>query len=334
MHIRRASAPLSALAAMALLLSGCSGSEGDDTGSSGGAEQESPLQKYLSAAYGGDLSPEQQEERFADQQRQTEELVAQCMQDEGFEYTPATDTGTFFSSGEDTEWKPDDREWVTQYGYGAVTTPFSEEPPPEEEYVDPNADYVATLSESEQMAFYEALYGPQPDEEEMPENGEFEYDWTQAGCQGAAQHEAAGADPSQSEEFKPLFDAINELYTDTASWPGMAELDAEWATCMEGAGQGGHASPTEAQNSVYDELNKLYEDVGMSENPDAPGEPDQAAMDALAEREVELALADLDCREETDYRERHTDITREVEQQFIDDHKAELDAMIASVEQN
>jgi hypothetical protein len=81
-------------------------------------------------------------------------------------------------------------------------------------------------------------------------------------------------------------------------------------------------------------MNKIYENVDMSGEPSASGEPDQAAMDALAEREVELALADLDCREETDYRDRHAAITREVEQQFIDDHKAELDAMIASVEQN
>jgi hypothetical protein len=151
---------------------------------------------------------------------------------------------------------------------------------------------------------------------------------------GAAQHEVAGEDPSQSEEFKPLFDAINELYADPSSWPGMAELDAEWATCMEDAGHGGHASPMEAQNSVYDEMNKIYEDMEMSAEPTAPVEPDQAAMDALAEREVELALADLDCREATDYRDRHTEITAEVEQQFIDDHKAELDAMVASVEQN
>ncbi len=335
MHIRRASAPLSALAALTLLLAGCSGSDGEDSdGASSAAEQESPLAEYLNAAYGGDLSPEEQEEKFAEQQRQMEELVAQCMQDEGFEYMPATDSGAYMSTGEDTEWKPDDRKWVAQYGYGAVTSPFSEEPPPEEEFVDPNADYVASLSESEQTAFYEALYGPMPDEEEMSEGGEIEYDWTQAGCQGAAQHEVAGEDPSQSEEFKPLFEAINELYMDTASWPGMAELDAEWATCMEDAGQGGHANPMEAQNSIHEEMNKVYENVDMSAEPSASGEPDQAAMDALAEREVELALADLDCREATDYRDRHAAITREVEQQFIDDHKAELDAMVASVEQN
>ena len=333
MRTRRALAPLSAMAALALLLSGCSGSDAEATGSSDSAEQDSPLSKYLSAVWGGDLSPEEQEQKFAEEQRKQEELVAECMQEQGFEYTPATDTGTYFS-GDGTEWKPDDREWVAQYGYGAVKSPFSEEPAPEEEFVDPNADYVASLSESEQTAFYEALHGPMPDEEEMSEDGSFEYDWTQAGCQGAAQHEVAGEDLSQSEEFKPLFDAINDLYTDTPSWPGMAELDAEWATCMDAAGEGGFANPTEAQNSIYDEMNKIYENVDMSEDGMPTGEPDQAAIDELAEREVELALVDLECREETDYRDRSAEITREVEQQFIDDHKAELDALVAAAEQD
>jgi hypothetical protein len=334
MRIRRALAPLSAMAAIALLLSGCSGSDGDATGASDGAEQESPLAEYLNAVYGGDLSPEEQEREFAEQQREQEELVAQCMKEEGFEYTPDTSSSSY-SASDGTEWEPDEREWVAQYGYGAVKSPFSEEPPPpEEEYVDPNGDYVASLSESEQTAFYEALHGPMPDEDEMSEGGEFEYDWSAAGCYGAAQHEVAGEDPSQSEAFKPLFDAINKLYEDTASWPGMAELDQEWATCMDTAGQGGHASPTDAQTSIFDDLNKIYESVEMSEDGSAPGGPDQAAIDALAEREVELALVDLECREETDYRDRFAEITRTVEQQFIDDHKAELDAMVAAAEQD
>ncbi|TYP81910.1 hypothetical protein [Blastococcus xanthinilyticus] len=333
MRIRRALTPLSAAAVLAVLLSGCSGSEEDATGASGDAEQESPLTEYLSAAYGADLSPEEQERQFAQQQRETEELVAQCMQDEGFEYRPDTSATVSFS-GEDIEWEPDEREWVAQYGYGAVTSPMAEETPAEHEYVDPNADYVATLSESEQTAFYEALHGPMPDEEETSGDASFEYDWTTAGCYGAAQHEVAGEDPAQSEEFKPLFDALNELYVDMASWPGMAELDAEWTACMDAAGHGGHANPMEATDSIHQELNAMYENVGMSDEGLASGEPDQAAIDALGEREVELALADLDCREETDYRERHAEITRQIEQQFIDDHKTELDAMVAAVQQD
>lgn len=333
MRIRRARAAVPVLAALALLLSGCSGSEKEPGDAAGGAERESPLAKYFNAVYGGELSPEEQERQFAEQQRETEELVAQCMQEQGFEYTPDT-SSTSFSSGDGDEWQPDEREWVAQYGYGVVTTPFSEEPPPEEEYVDPNGDYVASLSESEQTAFYEALHGPMPDEDELPEDGSFEYDWTTAGCHGAAQHEVAGEDPSQSEEFKPLFEALDRLYSDMASWPGMAELDAQWADCMDAAGQGGHANPMQAQDSVYQEMNEIYESVGMSEDGMPTGEPDQAAIDALGERERELALADLDCREETDYRDRSAEITAEVEQQFIDDHEAELDALVAAAERD
>ncbi|MGY1650625.1 hypothetical protein [Geodermatophilus sp. SYSU D01119] len=333
MHVRPALARVSAVAALALLLSSCSGSDGDSGAATGTAEQTSPLSEYLDAVYGGDLSPEEQERRFAEEQEQVEELVARCMQEQGFEYTPNTQSATFVSS-EDVEWEPDDRDWVSQYGYGAVNSPYNEQPVPEEEYVDPNADYVASLSESEQTAFYEALSGPVPDEEDLAEDGSYEYDWTTAGCQGAAQHEVAGEDPSQSEEFASLFAAIDELYTSTATWPGMADLDREWAECMDAAGHGGHVTQADAQNSVHDELNAIYEDVAVSEDGTSTGEPDQAALDALAEREVELALADLGCREETDYRDRSTEITHEVEEQFIEDHRAELDALVAAAERD
>ncbi|WP_336027303.1 hypothetical protein [Geodermatophilus sp. FMUSA9-8] len=333
MNIRPALARVSAVAALALLLSSCSGSDGDSGAAADAAEQTSPLSKYLDALYGGDLSPEEQERRFAEEQERTEELIAGCMQEQGFEYTPNTQSAGFVSY-EDVEWEPDDRDWVSQYGYGAVTSPYTEQPAPEEEFVDPNADYVAGLSESEQTAFYEALSGPMPDEEDLAEDGSYEYDWTTAGCQGAAQHEVAGEDLSQSEEFASLFAAIDELYTNMPTWPGMAELDAEWAACMDAAGHGGHATQVDAQNSVYDDLNAVYEDVAMSEDGTSTGEPDQAALDALAEREVELALADLGCREETDYRDRSTEITHEVEEQFIDDHRAELDALVAAAERD
>jgi len=331
MRIRRSSAALSAATALALLLAGCSGS--DDEKPAAAAEQESPLTEYMNAVYGGDLSPEEQEAKYAEELEAQELLVAECMQEQGFEYTPNASAGSF-SVGDGTEYQPDEREWVGQYGYGAVNSPYNEEPVPEEEYVDPNGDYVMTLSESEQTAFYEALYGPTPSEEEMSEDGSYEYDWATAGCQGAAQHEVAGEDPSESDEFKPLFDALNEFYEDMATAPAMADLDAEWAACMDAAGQGGFTAQVDAQNSIYEDMNALYEEMPVSDDGSMTGEPDQAARDALAEREVELALADLDCREETDYRDRSAEVSRELEQQFVDDHKAELDALKAAAEQD
>jgi len=343
MRISRRSAALPAFIAAALLLAGCSGS--DDKPGAAEQEKDSPLTEYMNAVYGGDLSEEEQQQQFTEQLEEQEQLVAACMQDQGFEYTPDTSSSSF-STSDGTEWEPDDREWVSQYGYGAINYPSSEEPASPSEYVDPNGDYVATLSESEQTAFYEALYGPTPTEEEMSADVSYEYDWTTAGCQGAAQHEVAGEDLSQSEEFKPLFDAMNRLYEDMASSPEMAEVDAEWSACMEAAGHGGFATQADAQMSIYDAQNALYEDLSTSEGSSTSedgstsedtamaGEPDQAELDALGEQEVELALADLDCREETDYRDRAADITREIEQQFVDDHKTELDALKAAAERD
>ncbi|MPQ99845.1 hypothetical protein GB931_18365 [Modestobacter sp. I12A-02628] len=333
MRVRRA--PVLSLAAVALvLLAGCSGQEEPASGGGTAAEErESPLTPYFDAVYGGDLSEEEQQARFEEQQREQEEIVAQCMQDEGFEYTPA-DNGSF-STSDGSEYRPEDRDWVEQYGYGAINSPFNEQPPPEEEYVDPNADYVMSLSESEQQAFNEALYGPPVPEDQMSEDGSYEYDWEASGCTGRAQHEVTGEDPSQSEEFRPLFDAINELYETAASSPDMTALDAEWAACMDAAGQPGFSVQADAQNSIYEEQSALYEDAGSGELGEAPPpQPGDAVFDALAEKEVELALVDLDCREETDYRDRAADVMFEIEEQFVADHQAELDALVAAAEQD
>jgi hypothetical protein len=340
MRTLRSSATLSAVTVAALLLAGCGSGEdaGTSAEASASAEPETPLTAYLSSVWGGDLSPEEQEAQMNEQQQQAEELTATCMQEEGFEYAPNTQAVSF-SAGDGLEWEPDDRAWVTQYGYGVVHSPgMDQEPAAESEYVDPNGDYLASLSESEQQAFSEALYGA-PMTEEMSEGEMVEYDWASAGCSGRAQHEVAGADPSQDEQFQPLFDAMNELWESTASSPAMVALDGEWATCMDAAGHPGFAAQAEAQESMYTAVNKIYEDsaadMGEFDGTEAPPteDPNQPALDALAEEEVALALADLDCRESTDYRERQTESQRQAEEQFIADHKTELDALVAASEQ-
>lgn len=321
MHRKTLRLAAPAVVGLVFILAGCTG--GDPAASD---DEMSPLGEYFSAFYGGDLSEEEQQAKFEADDKQREELTAQCMQDEGFEYIPVATSGAVFSSGE--EWKPDDREFVSQWGYGAVEYPGADEQPdPEQTTTDPNSDYVMSLSESEQAAYYEALYGPTPSEEEMSEDGSYEYNWETAGCSGWASHEISGDDPLQSDEFADVMDAITAFYESSATLPAIAELDREWSSCMDGAGYPGFATQSDAQNSIYDELNTLW-----SENTSETG-PDEAAMDEIHEREVELALTDLDCREETDYRAKYQDAQFEAEEQFIADHKAELDAMKAAAEQ-
>ncbi|MGV3711608.1 hypothetical protein [Pseudolysinimonas sp.] len=310
---------------VALGISGCSLLPGGDGGEL--TYEDSPLSAYLDGGM-GDLSEEEMNQRFTEQQTRVEELVAACMSDEGFEYIPVdqTQSGGYSFSGD--EWDPESRDWVEQYGYGAVDWPGRDiQPDPEDIPVDPNQDYVASLSESERNAYYEVLYGPQPTEEELGEDGSYEYDPDNAGCYGSAQQEVQGADPWSAEEFKPVTDAINTFYQDVQNAPALADLNRAWSACMTEAGFSGFATQPDAQNSIYDEINAFYE-----ARPEG-AEQDDPEFLAIGEKEIELALADLDCREQTDYRQQSLKLQFELEEKFIQDNQAELDALKAALEQ-
>ncbi|GAB7191453.1 hypothetical protein NUM3379_21600 [Kineococcus sp. NUM-3379] len=315
------SAPLLA----ACVLTACSGTP--DTAASAEPTRTPALETYFQAVYGGGLSEEEREKRADEQIERSNELIAQCMKEQGFEYTSDAPVGESAASEE--EWDPESREFVAQYGYGAVNQPGGDGAGAAAEDADPNAAYVASLSESERAAYEEALAGRQPTEDEMAalESGEQTWDWTQGGCSGKAYHEITGDDPLQSDEHKGLNDAITKFFEEQSTWPELAELNSAWSTCMTEAGHPGFTTQTDAQASIYDKQSTLRESAG----PD--GEPDPAALDALAEEEVELALVDLDCREKTDFRSKFDDVNFEKQQQFVDDHKAELEAVKADAEQ-
>ncbi|MFE7845517.1 hypothetical protein ACFUTX_10045 [Microbacterium sp. NPDC057407] len=296
-----------ASAALALVLSGCAATPAAEEG-----EPVSPLEKYLGAVWGTDMSEEEQQEHFARQMREREELVAACMTEQGFDYIPETQAGQV---GEGPSWEPDDRKWVAEYGYGYVNMP--EDPGAEETYVDPNADYVESLPQSEQDAFYEALYGPQTADGS-------ETDWS-AGCSGQADAQM-GDDPAQAEEFQPVYDALSEMYTEVESRKEIVDLNAKWAACMDDAGHPGYTAQGDASESIMKRSDELFAES-------SEGIPDESAMDELAKDEVELALVDLECREKVNYRDEFQRVQFAVEEEFIEDHKPMLDKMVAAAEQ-
>ncbi|WP_054683785.1 hypothetical protein [Microbacterium sp. No. 7] len=338
--------PLIAVAAASLLvLTACSG---DSKAPSTDDWQNSPLNQYLSSAWGGDLSEEEQQRKFTEEQNKIQELVAACMTEEGFEYTPF-DQSASISFGSSEEWNPESKEWVAQWGYGAVNWPGKtemNEPVDESEMpVDPNQEYVESLSESEQTAYWEALHGKGPTEDELNEDGSYEWNWETAGCYGAAQHEVYGEQNVwEDEQFADLNEAMSQMWSDIENDPRIVELDAEWAACMADAGHSGFTKQFDAQQSIYDEMNKFWEEGGpqwddsLTEEENAKIFEDfnkeiEKQMEPLAEKEVELALADLECREKTDYRGEQMKIQFAIEEQFIADHKTELEAFKAAAEQ-
>ena len=331
------------IAAAALALTGCGGGGGGGDGKLD--YEDSPLSKYLAVLYSGGLSPdatpEEQQQYWNEQNRKIEELVAQCMTEQGFEYVPnnpVVDTPVPIDDSENM-WRPDDRDWVEKYGYGAVNNPWQEEgngpqPMPEPTMpVDPNQQYVENLTEAEQQAFYEALYGkpiePRPGEDDV------QYDWRNQGCYGAAQHEVNGDNPWDLQENKAIIEAINTFYETVQNNPEFAKLDADWAACMTEAGFGGFAKQYDAQDSIYQLINKYWEGVPQTDGEMDPnlGTVKDPEFAKIADQEIPLALADLTCREKTDYRQQQLRIQFTAEEQFIADHKEELDAMKARAEQ-
>lgn len=313
------------VAAAALVLTSCASTPDSDSVPSW---EDSPLGKIMSQAYGYDPDPDAMQERFQAEEKQRQEFMAECMAEQGFEYVPYTPSGMFDWSGDD--YDPESEEWVSQWGYGAVEWPGRDEMMNPQESEDPNQEYAEGLSESEREAFYQALYGPGPDPSELGEDGNYEWNWETSGCQGKAQHELQAANPLEKDEHKELMDAINTFYTEAAESPEVADLNAKWASCMADAGHDGFTRQQDAPESIYQQLNTYYESQSGEEPAESPKDDPELAK--IHEEEVELALADLKCREKTNYRAEQMKVQYKLEEQFISEHKAQIDALQADLD--
>lgn len=303
--------------ALVLLLGACTSGGDTPSGDESLSYEDSPLSAYFEKLGG---SPEDAD--IQAQAREAEELVAACMQELGFEYQPQ-DVSQMISQPEDSDlpdW--DSLEFAEQYGYGATTGEDLSQAQPSEEWVDPNAEYVAAMSEGEQAAYYEALYGKQ---DEMPAEGEeIEYDWTTAGCQGEAQHTVyeegqVWDDP----EYKELMDELTDLYTRSQDSEDVKKAAKDWQQCMADAGFD-FDDPEAAQNSIYE----AHSQIPFAED----GTQDAAALAELKEKELATAVADRTCQIDVDYTNVQMRAQFAMEQEFIDEHKAELDSMVAKAE--
>lgn len=323
------------LVVAALALTGCSSGEGKKQ-----AEEEGPLQRYMSALWGGE---EQNQEFYDKQQTETEELVAKCMSKEGFEYKPNTQNGMTVMTTDEEEDGPEwgSAKFAETYGYGIIDWPGMEETQSlgEDMPVDPNQKYVESLSQSEQQAYQETLYGPQPSEEEMAEmSGEdmaMEYDWKTAGCYGAAQHEAQGESQKAFEdpEFKDLLEEMNEMSSEMygggeggPSNEDMLKLDRKWSECMTEAGYD-FPNPMEASNALNNDWSEA-QNAGGSDSGEYK-EPSKEVKKKFQAKEIKTAVADTKCQEKLNYRDEQLKISNKLEQKFLDEHKTELDAMLA-----
>lgn len=355
-----------ASAVLVVTLAGCTGGgSGDDSADAAPGKGELtyddlPLAEYRDLLWAGGASPEDAERAAIEQVAKIDERVVPCMKEQGFQYIPDTseleelDAADADREGGDAdaeataeEWAPDDRAWVESYGYGIIDYPGEDAEPEMPEVTDedaaradPNSAYLDTLSESERAAYDEALYGPPVDKDSL--DGTEEYHWEDAGCVGRASHELEVEGvidpPVDLSEFEEIMARIQDFPATVETSTLQVTLDAEWAECMAAGGESGFTTQLEARQSIEQAYNELTSGVPAGEEETAePVEdfvvPDAAAVEELRQKEVELALIDLGCRDETDYEQASLKIQFDLEEQFVEDNKAELDALKLTLEQ-
>lgn len=332
------------LAIVGLVVSGCSSNNSAPTPETGYDKdvdltwRDSPL-----AEYWGDVNQELEKVDRVALANEADVFVAACMAEAGFKYTPIDYSDPKYGLTKSLDDKPvnnaDDREWVVQHGYGwnyfdDPTTESSTDEVTDDPWAnDPNALYESTLSETGQMEYRKALFGDEPSIDLSDEElGNTEYNWEDAGCQGAANHEIEGKiGIAQNELFDDLREAMEELYYLPPGNPAFAALDAEWASCMADSGFGDFKNPAEASETAMELYDELVISGALHVDPDGVARPLREDVSAILKEEIKIAVADFDCKEKVNYNNATQEILFALQEQFIQDNQVELDAYQAWV---
>lgn len=338
--VRRA-LPAAAVVALALPLAACTGDDEPEPTPTPSGEPATPLETLL-----GDYLKEWSGEDVARRLAEMEERIAACMAEEGFDYTPVDWSGLDVDLSAGLELAYGSLEFAEQFGYGITTDPFVTGA---DEVTDPNAEYVAQMSDAERDAYLTALYGEawaEPD----PEDGALEgYGWRRAGCTGRAQHEVV-ATGIEDEQFAALQEEMLRMAEEADGDPRLAQANTDWAACMLDAGYDGLAKVGDGEAAIAAEVEAARAAVGAAaagplDDPGAAAREalrrglnapsTQAALDeAIAEitpREIAMAVADARCRASTGYDDVRRRVDTEHQLAFLAEHADEIQSWMAAL---
>ena len=361
------------LGAVGLFAVACAGGGSGSAVSSGDGDQtkptvettpaaRSPIDEYLAYLDGTNLAPEARIRRIEDEDVRREELIAECMTEQGFTYVPHPTTTATFDGG--VQWRTDDPDWLVNYGFGVVVFPglpagellqFGGDIPGQ---TNPNTQHFLTLSAAEQEAYNFALWGqrnpfpnpgpctgvgcpPAPTEQDLADWNAFEADSGNWGCWRQIHEQVMAENPwslLEADQFAPLFEAINNFRSNAAL--DATEADHDWAMCMNDAGHPGYVRRPDFRSEFSGELEDISQRI-IDEKSEAgeqiwhfPLQMGEAPeIDGLFEREVATALADRDCRIAVGFDARQQAAIFELEAQFVNDHRADFEALRAAAEQ-
>jgi hypothetical protein len=349
-------------AALSLLLTACGGGSAtpEDTNATVG-EASSGEAESLADFFGyGNEDPEAAQANYRDQEARIQEATRVCMAEQGFEYQPILPPEEAFQVWDES----DEEERVRTQGFGITTWFGNEDQFTGSEWVDPNQESLEAMSETQQQAWYEALYGtPEEQEEDMTtevdsETGETIHFSTGygAGCQGEA-YEAEYGDQADTqalwEELQPTMDA---MYQQVQADPRIVEANQGWSACMAEAGyevesrermwetvhqdfqtrlgailgpNGGFVDPFEGWTE--DEINAFFEEKTQEEIDAFFREAEQARtanvdQEALAAlQQEEIVMAVADWECAADMNDLYQEVSEEYEADFIAQNRTILE---------
>ncbi len=322
---------------MALVGAACSGAGAGSTttsvATSAGGES---LQDFIPGMPSFDPSDQAAAAAQARQMEQrVQELVAECMAEQGFEYVPYVPNmdGMGFNEAD----------YVDEFGFGMATQVLVDDAEmqrrmEEEMGADPNQAIVEAMTEQERQAYNDALWGPQPeiDPETMSEEeiqAAFE-NFQPTGCMAEAQ-DAVYNQQAAMEFFNRFGPDLEEQFSRIESDPRIQGLNDQWAACMKDKGYDDFTQPSDAELYIARQLEAIGVITDLEIGPNGemmgfgmegiqPDDPRRSQIEAIADEEVALAKASLECSKL--FAEVYEEVQREYEQRFIEEHRAELEA--------
>lgn len=285
---------LAALAGATLLLSACGG-DGTSTGGAPPGTTVSPIAQLMGWE---SLSPEEANQR----QLQVEELTAQCMREEGWEYAPVDWSTAATSPGggpdqEEIDLRTNDPEaYGKQYGYGIVRDYELYDLPNIEsgdgsgpmatmvaqDFQDPNQPYVDSLTDAERDQYYASLNGDPSIWDGSNGDGWVQPSPDQMGCQGKSSAQVWG---NEAQSDPDVQERVNDYYANLEDDPRIQDAYADWRDCIGDAIDGltvldePVANPSDLNTYLN---NRKYALTGLEIQPYSPDDDDGSTPYVMA----------------------------------------------------
>jgi len=323
------------------------------------ASQQGPLDEFTARIMGtsADQTLQQLQDESDADLRWREEFIAACMAEQGFTYYPRLHTRPTVVISEGPA--RGTREFAERYGFGFAAGNMGGGEVSRTALIstgdDPNWSVINSMSDAEWEAWSYELTGEVLSGRTLP-SGAF---GTSSSCSGQAWE---SFQPQVMSEFMALSGEVSWFGHSIQTHPQMLALTSEWTACLAEKGYPLRLrDPIQLLESLNREWDQLRQADPINEGmrtwdwetePDGPpgwwprdddlvrarvADPDaaaawQATRDELAAREMALALADVDCRESLDFDARALVINHQLQQEFVDRNRDELEAWAAAAE--